>query len=145
MTAPHTPVLIDEVIAALSPASGETHVDGTYGAGGYSAAILSQGDKGALLADFAREGFAYQKYFEPEHGDYGVAVTSPEWLMRTLQRYPDIIMRAYLEEAWGMQDVVILYKKAGHYEPILGVPEQNATAAASAKTAPGLLGRLFGK
>ena len=102
-------------------------------------------DKGALLADFAREGFAYQKYFEPEHGDYGVAVTSPEWLMRTLQRYPDIIMRAYLEEAWGMQDVVILYKKAGHYEPILGVPEQNATAAASAKTAPGLLGRLFGK
>jgi hypothetical protein len=46
--------------------------------------------------------------------------------MRTLQRYPDIIMRAYLEEAWGMQDVVILYKKAGHFEPLLGVPEMNA-------------------
>jgi 16S rRNA (cytosine1402-N4)-methyltransferase len=45
MTAPHTPVLLDEVIAALSPAPGETHVDGTYGAGGYSAAILSRGAK----------------------------------------------------------------------------------------------------
>ncbi len=43
MNATHTPVLIDEVIAALSPAPGETHVDGTYGAGGYTAAILSQG------------------------------------------------------------------------------------------------------
>mgnify|MGYP000235480651 CR=1 FL=1 len=85
-------------------------------------------DKPALLEEFARTGFAYQKYFEEEHGDYGVAVTSPEWLQRTLQRYPDIIMRAYLEEAWGMQDVVILYKKAGHYEPVLGIPEMNRVA-----------------
>lgn len=43
--APHTPVLIDEVVGALSPASGETHVDGTYGAGGYTAAILARGAK----------------------------------------------------------------------------------------------------
>jgi 16S rRNA (cytosine1402-N4)-methyltransferase len=43
--APHTPVLIDEVLAALAPVLGETHVDGTYGAGGYSAAILSRGAK----------------------------------------------------------------------------------------------------
>ena len=41
--APHTPVLIDEVVAALAPVAGETHVDGTYGAGGYSAAILARG------------------------------------------------------------------------------------------------------
>ena len=107
-------------------------------------------DKSALLADYAREGFAYQRYFETEHGDYGVAVTSPEWLQRTLQRYPDIIMRAYLEEAWGMQDVVILYKKAGHYEPVLGVPEQNhadaaAKLAASAQPAGGWLGKLLGR
>jgi 16S rRNA (cytosine1402-N4)-methyltransferase len=41
--APHTPVLLDEVIAALAPVPGERHVDGTYGAGGYSAAILATG------------------------------------------------------------------------------------------------------
>lgn len=99
-------------------------------------------DKPALLADYARTGFAYQRYFESNaEEDYGLALTSPEWLMRTLQRYPDIIMRAYLEEAWGMQDVVILYKKAGHYEPLLGVPELNAVAPKK----PGLLSRLFGR
>lgn len=43
MTTPHTPVLLDEVVAALAPARGETHVDGTFGAGGYSAAILACG------------------------------------------------------------------------------------------------------
>ena len=42
-TAPHIPVLLDEVIAGLEPQSGETHVDGTFGAGGYTRAILSSG------------------------------------------------------------------------------------------------------
>ncbi|MBL4854862.1 MAG: 16S rRNA (cytosine(1402)-N(4))-methyltransferase RsmH [Robiginitomaculum sp.] len=36
----HTPVLLDEVLAALSPGDSETIIDGTFGAGGYSAAIL---------------------------------------------------------------------------------------------------------
>jgi 16S rRNA (cytosine1402-N4)-methyltransferase len=39
----HVPVLLDEVIAALSPCAGEIHVDGTFGAGGYTRAILSSG------------------------------------------------------------------------------------------------------
>jgi 16S rRNA (cytosine1402-N4)-methyltransferase len=41
--APHVPVLRDEVIAALAVAPGETHVDGTFGAGGYTRAILEKG------------------------------------------------------------------------------------------------------
>ncbi len=41
--APHIPVLLDEVIAALAPAPGETIVDGTFGAGGYTRALLSRG------------------------------------------------------------------------------------------------------
>jgi 16S rRNA (cytosine1402-N4)-methyltransferase len=40
---PHIPVLLDEVVAALAPAPGETHVDGTFGAGGYTRAILDKG------------------------------------------------------------------------------------------------------
>jgi SAM-dependent methyltransferase len=99
-------------------------------------------DKSSLLEGFARDGFAYQPYFESKEGDYGVSVTSPEWLQGVLQRYPDIIMRAYLEEAWGMQDVVILYKKAGHYEPILGLPESSPTAPTTKK--PGWLQQLIG-
>jgi 16S rRNA (cytosine1402-N4)-methyltransferase len=40
--APHVPVLLDEVIAGLNPAPGETHIDGTFGAGGYARAILAK-------------------------------------------------------------------------------------------------------
>jgi len=41
--APHIPVLLDEVLAALAPAPGETMVDATFGAGGYTRALLAQG------------------------------------------------------------------------------------------------------
>jgi len=37
----HLPVLRDEVVAALAPRDGATYVDGTFGAGGYSAALLA--------------------------------------------------------------------------------------------------------
>ncbi|KPF42429.1 16S rRNA (cytosine(1402)-N(4))-methyltransferase RsmH [Rhizobium sp. AAP43] len=39
----HIPVLLHEVVAALEPASGKVILDGTFGAGGYSAAILDAG------------------------------------------------------------------------------------------------------
>jgi 16S rRNA (cytosine1402-N4)-methyltransferase len=39
----HVPVLIDEVIAALAVHDGGTAVDGTFGAGGYTRAMLSVG------------------------------------------------------------------------------------------------------
>ncbi|MEA3002679.1 MAG: rRNA (cytosine1402-N4)-methyltransferase [Sphingomonadales bacterium] len=41
--APHVPVLLGEVIDALAVAPGETHVDGTFGAGGYTSAIIEKG------------------------------------------------------------------------------------------------------
>jgi 16S rRNA (cytosine1402-N4)-methyltransferase len=41
--APHVPVLVSEVIAALALHGGETVVDGTFGAGGYTRAMLAAG------------------------------------------------------------------------------------------------------
>ena len=41
--APHKPVLIDEVVEALAPGPGKLVIDGTFGAGGYSRAILATG------------------------------------------------------------------------------------------------------
>lgn len=37
----HVPVLLDAVLAALAPRDGAVYVDGTFGAGGYSAALLA--------------------------------------------------------------------------------------------------------
>ena len=48
---PHIPVLLDEVIAALDIRPGETHVDGTFGAGGYSRAILDSGAARVIAFD----------------------------------------------------------------------------------------------
>ncbi|WP_048648131.1 16S rRNA (cytosine(1402)-N(4))-methyltransferase RsmH [Nitratireductor soli] len=39
----HIPVLLDEVLAALSPLDGQVFVDGTFGAGGYTTAMLEAG------------------------------------------------------------------------------------------------------
>jgi len=36
----HIPVLADEVLAALVPQDGQVYIDGTFGGGGYSAALL---------------------------------------------------------------------------------------------------------
>jgi 16S rRNA (cytosine1402-N4)-methyltransferase len=40
----HMPVLLTEMLAALSPQDGEVYVDGTFGGGGYSRAILESAD-----------------------------------------------------------------------------------------------------
>lgn len=52
MTAPHIPVLLDEVVAALDPAPGKIMIDATYGWGGYSAALL---ERGARVYGFDRD------------------------------------------------------------------------------------------
>ena len=41
--APHIPVLLDEVVEALDPQPGDVLIDATFGAGGYSTALLERG------------------------------------------------------------------------------------------------------
>lgn len=48
----HIPVLLTEVIAALAPKAGEVMVDATFGAGGYTRALL---DAGATVHAFDRD------------------------------------------------------------------------------------------
>jgi len=50
--ASHVPVLLDEVIEALSPQPGDIIVDATFGAGGYTRRLLAQG---ALVHAFDRD------------------------------------------------------------------------------------------
>lgn len=41
-SAPHIPVLLQEMLEFMAPAEGEIHLDGTFGAGGYSRALLER-------------------------------------------------------------------------------------------------------
>jgi len=51
MSAPHVPVLLDEVMTALALQAGDLYVDGTFGAGGYTRAALGQGIAHAYAFD----------------------------------------------------------------------------------------------
>ena len=46
----HLPVLLPQVLAALTPEAGQTFIDGTFGAGGYTRALLESGDGVRVLA-----------------------------------------------------------------------------------------------
>lgn len=47
----HIPVLLSEVLESMSPKDGEIYIDGTFGAGGYSRAILEAADCRVLALD----------------------------------------------------------------------------------------------
>ena len=64
----HIPVLLDAVLTALAPAPGETYIDGTFGAGGYSRAILNAADCRLVAIDrdpdAARRAVAFKDQFK---------------------------------------------------------------------------------
>ena len=51
MSERHIPVLLAEVIDALQPRDGGRYVDGTFGAGGYTAAMLDRADCRVIAID----------------------------------------------------------------------------------------------
>ena len=55
MSAPaHVPVLRDAVVAAIAPKAGGRYVDGTFGAGGYTEAVLDAADAALTLMGHPR-------------------------------------------------------------------------------------------
>ncbi len=78
-TAPHIPVMLDEVIAALSLCDGAVYADGTFGAGGYTKAILESADCMVIAIDrdktaLERATLLQETYADrllPVHGCFG--------------------------------------------------------------------------
>jgi 16S rRNA (cytosine1402-N4)-methyltransferase len=64
----HVPVLLKDVLAALSPRDGETYVDGTFGAGGYTRAILAAADCNVIAIDRDPNAIADGRAVEAESG-----------------------------------------------------------------------------
>jgi 16S rRNA (cytosine1402-N4)-methyltransferase len=79
VAAPHVPVLLDEVVAALDPRPGEIHVDGTFGAGGYTKAILNSG---ARVVAFDRDPDAIHEGSSLVDGSGGALTLVPERFSR---------------------------------------------------------------
>ena len=65
----HIPVLRDAVIDALSPCDGEVYVDGTFGAGGYTRAILESADCVVIAIDRDPDAMIYAEDMKKQFGD----------------------------------------------------------------------------
>ena len=81
--AAHIPVLLDEVVAALAIVPGETHVDGTFGAGGYTKAMLDKG--AARIFAFDRDPQAIRAGEDAERASGGRLTLVPERFSRMRQ------------------------------------------------------------
>ncbi|MEH6403054.1 MAG: 16S rRNA (cytosine(1402)-N(4))-methyltransferase RsmH [Sneathiella sp.] len=65
---PHVSVLLNEVLRVLAPGDGELFVDGTFGAGGYSRAILDSADCRVIGIDRDPRAIAFGREMEAEYG-----------------------------------------------------------------------------
>jgi len=83
VVAPHTPVMLPEVLEALAVTAGETYVDGTFGAGGYTTAILKAADCHVIAIDrdpsaierAQKLASQFQGRLTPVHGTFGDVAT----------------------------------------------------------------------
>jgi 16S rRNA (cytosine1402-N4)-methyltransferase len=83
----HAPVLLAEVMDALAVAPGETHVDGTFGAGGYTRAMLGSG--AARIFAFDRDPLAIRAGEETAAASGGRLTLVPERFSRMRQALAD--------------------------------------------------------
>src|SRR4051794_12740956 len=96
--APHVPVLVDQAIAALALNAGDTAVDGTFGAGGYTQAMLAAG-AGRVIA-FDRD---------------------PDAIQEGASLVPDPIQSGHLtliNERFSQMDRVLAERGIGHVDAI---------------------------
>jgi 16S rRNA (cytosine1402-N4)-methyltransferase len=93
---PHVPVLLEEVIGALAIQPGETAVDGTFGAGGYTSAMLQVG-AGRVIA-FDRD---------PEAIEVGRSLVPDPDLMLIEERFSQMD-RVLSERGIGLVDAITL-------------------------------------
>lgn len=67
--APHISVMLNEVLETLQPKDGETYIDGTFGAGGYSRAILDAANCTVIGIDRDETAFALAAPWKDKYGD----------------------------------------------------------------------------
>ena len=73
MDAPHIPVLLNPILNMIAPVDG-VWLDGTFGAGGYTRALLDAGADKVIAVDRDPEVFARAAKWAPDYGDRLVLV-----------------------------------------------------------------------
>ena len=94
----HIPVMLSEVLAQLDPKDGEIIVDGTFGAGGYSQAILESADCKIIAIDRDPEAFRLS-------GE--LATAYPGRVLAVLGRYSEMVELAASEGFNSVTGVVL--------------------------------------
>jgi len=94
----HIPVMLSEVLAQLDPKDGEIIVDGTFGAGGYSQAILESADSKIIAIDRDPEAFRLS-------GE--LATAYPGRVLAVLGRYSEMVELAASEGFNSVRGVVL--------------------------------------
>ena len=89
----HVPVLLNEVVEALQPADGERYLDGTFGAGGYTTALLDKAQCRVIALDRDPDAIA---------AGQALAQRYPSRLLLIEGRFGDM---AELLEAEGVREV----------------------------------------
>jgi hypothetical protein len=58
-----------------------------------------------MLREFAEQGFSYRDY--PSRADYGISLTAPAWVCKSVESRASMRLLTYLETGWrGTQDAV---------------------------------------
>lgn len=70
----HIPVLLDEVVEALAPVDGGRYIDGTFGRGGYTTALLEAADCRVLAIDRDPDAIAAAERLKTRFGNRLVVV-----------------------------------------------------------------------
>ncbi len=66
---PHIPVLLNEVLSAINPQDGALYIDGTFGAGGYSDAVLAAANCRVIAIDRDPSVREYAQKLTEKYGD----------------------------------------------------------------------------
>lgn len=66
--APHRPVMLPQMLAAVQPRAGEIYLDGTFGAGGYTRALLDAADCTVIAIDRDQTALALAEPWRHQYG-----------------------------------------------------------------------------
>ena len=63
-----------------------------------------------VARSYEREGFGYLGYWFMD--DFGASLSSPAWVCKQLERFPELSLAIYLEHGWGLiQDLLVCHRR----------------------------------